>query len=180
MRDSKKNTEMFHVSRDASPQHPSRPELTPAGETEGDMIIRVPMKFKRDRGRKQVIAPAGLEGPIVFSRGQAQQALVLALARAHRWSRMLERGEVSSINELAEQQGVDPSLIGRTLRLATLAPDITQAILAGQETCGLSIRQLTRRVPTLWAEQRERYGFTAGEDRLAGDHSAPRHDPDRA
>ena len=47
-------------------------------------------------------------------------------------------------NELAEQQGVDPSLIGRTLRLATLAPDITQAILAGQEPYGLSIRSLTK------------------------------------
>ena len=122
MRSSQKNTRTFHVSQDASAQHTSRPELTRVGEAEGDMVIRVPMKFKRDRGRKQVIAPAGLEGPVVFSRGQAQQALVLAIARAHRWSRMLERGEVQSINELAEQQGVDPSLIGRTLRLATLAP----------------------------------------------------------
>jgi hypothetical protein len=95
----------------------------------------------------------------IFNRGQAQQSLVLALARAHRWSRMLERGEVTSINELAAQQGVDPSLIGRTLRLATLAPDITQAILAGQEPYGLSIRQLTKELPTLWGEQREYYGF---------------------
>ena len=97
----------------------------------------------------------------MFNRGQDQQALVLALARAHRWSRMLERGEVASINELAEQQGVDPSLIGRTLRLATLAPDITEAILAGQEPYGLSIRQLTKGLPTNWLEQRESYGFTA-------------------
>ena len=100
----------------------------------------------------------------MFNRGQDQQALVLALARAHRWSRMLERGEVASINELAQQQGVDPSVIGRTLRLATLAPDITQAILAGQEPYGLSIRQLTKGLPACWHEQRESYGFTACAD----------------
>ena len=76
----------------------ARPTLNPAGQSEGKMIIRVPMKLKRDRGRKQVVAPSGLEGPVVFNRGQAQQALVLALARAHRWSRMLEQGEVTSIN----------------------------------------------------------------------------------
>jgi hypothetical protein len=132
------------------------------------MVIRVPMKFKRDRGRKQVIAPTGLEGPVEFSRGQAQQALVLALARAHRWSRMLERGEVASINELAEHQGVDPSLIGRTLRLATLAPDITQAILVGQEPCGLSIRQLIKELPTLWGEQREKHRFIRRSNQVTG------------
>jgi hypothetical protein len=112
------------------------------------MVIRVPMKFKRDRGRKQVIAPTGLEGPVVFSRGQAQQALVLALARAHRWSRMLERGEVPIDQRTGRAAGRGPSLIGRTLRLATLAPDITQAILAGQEPYGLSIRRLTKGLPS--------------------------------
>ena len=150
----------------AQPSRDNRPVLSATGQSEGNMVIRVPMKLKRDRGRKQVIAPSGLEQPVVFSRGQTQQALVLALARAHRWSRMLERGEAQSVNELAEQQGVDPSLIGRTLRLATLAPDITQAILAGQEPYGLSIRQLTRNFPELWNGQRERYGFTVVDDRV--------------
>ena len=145
----------------AQPSGEDRPVLNPVGEAQGNMVIRVPMKFKRDQGRKEVVAPSGLEGPVMFNRGQAQQALVLALARAHRWSRMLERGEVASVNELAEQQGVDPSLIGRTLRLATLAPDITQAILAGQEPYGISIRNLTKGLPALWDEQREHYGFAS-------------------
>ena len=138
----------------------NRPLQPPAGQTQGNLVIRVPMKLKRDPGRKLIVAPSGLEGPVVFSRGQAQQALVLALARAHRWSRMLERGEAQSINELAAQQGVDPSLIGRTLRLATLAPDITQAILAGQEPYGMSIRSLAKALPACWHEQRRHYGFT--------------------
>lgn len=54
---------------------------------------------------------------------------------------MVERGEITSIYELAKQQDVDPSLIGHNLRLATLALDITQAILTGQEPYRRSIRQ---------------------------------------
>ena len=161
LKNSKKNTVAVQAPRENWLPRDHRPELAPANVSGGNMVIRVPTKFKRDRGRKQIIAPAGLDGPVVFSRGQDQQALVLALARAHRWSRMLEKGEVASITELAQQQGVDPSLIGRTLRLATLAPDITQAILAGQEPYGLSIRQLTKGLPARWHEQRESYGFTA-------------------
>lgn len=46
---------------------------------------------------------------------------------------MLPRGEVGSINEVASQKGVDPFLICRTLRLATLNPAITQSIITGQE-----------------------------------------------
>lgn len=105
---------------------------------------------------------SGLEGPIIFNRCQVQQALVLALVRTHRWSRMLECDDVASINELYERQGVDPSLIGLTLRLATLAPDVTQAILAGQEAYELSIRNLNRNMTNFWDEQRERYGFAGG------------------
>ena len=159
MRMQRENTRPTQTSP-VQPVREARPVLSAAGEAQGNMIIRVPMRLKRDHGRKQIVAPAGLEGPVVFSRGQAQQALVLALARAHRWSRMLERGEVSSINELAQQHGVNASLIGRTLLLATLAPDITQAILAGQEPYGLSIRSLAKGLPTCWHEQRKRHGFT--------------------
>ena len=153
----------------AQPTREMRPVLAAASDSNGNMVIRVPMRLRRDAGRKQVLAPSGLEGPVVFSRGQAQQALVVALARAHRWSRMLERGEVVSINELADQQGVDPSLIGRTLRLATLAPDITEAILAGQEPYGLSIRQLTKELPTLWGEQREKHRFIRRSNQVTGE-----------
>ena len=72
---------------------------------------------------------------------------------------MLEKGEVASITKLAEQQGVDPSLIGRTLRLATLAPAITEAILSGREPYGLSIRSLVKGLPACWQEQRVSYGL---------------------
>jgi pyruvate/2-oxoacid:ferredoxin oxidoreductase beta subunit len=38
----------------------------------------------------------------------------------------------------------DPSYVARVLRLATLAPDITQAILDGREPDGLSYMKLVK------------------------------------
>jgi hypothetical protein len=143
-----------------------RPVLSPAGQTQGNMVIRVPIKFKRDDGRKEVIAPSGLEGEVVLSRPPTQSALVLALARAHHWVGMLERGEIGSIGELARRWGTESSRVGKILRLTTLAPDIIQAILAGQEPDGVSLRQLIASPPVGWGEQRRRHGFAAtlGED----------------
>ncbi len=49
----------------------------------------------------------------------------------------------------------------RVLRLAHLAPDIAEAILAGREPDGLTVNALMKRVrlPLAWGEQRRALGF---------------------
>ena len=59
-----------------------------------------------------------------------------------KWQKMLDGREVESLADLAVQVGVDRSYVGRILRLATLAPNIMQAILAGAESSGLSLTRL--------------------------------------
>lgn len=81
------------------------------------------------------------------------------LAQAHRWQELLDTGQVASINELAKELNVDPSYVGCHLRLALLAPDVAEAILAGTEPSGLSLAKLTKPFPLLWDEQRECFGF---------------------
>ena len=44
--------------------------------------------------------------------------------------------------------------VSRTLRLTSLAPDITEAILRGDEPDGLSLEKLRRHLPVQWDEQR--------------------------
>ena len=44
------------------------------------------------------------------------------------------------------------------LRLTSLAPDIIEAILRGDEPEGLSLEKLRKNLPMRWDEQRERYG----------------------
>jgi len=43
------------------------------------------------------------------------------------------------------------------LRLTSLAPDIVEAILRGEEPEGISLRRLQKALPVGWREQRERW-----------------------
>jgi hypothetical protein len=60
---------------------------------------------------------------------RADPSLVKALARAHRWKRLLENGTYASISELAAAEKIDRGYVGTILRLTLLAPDIVEAIL---------------------------------------------------
>ena len=133
----------------------------PTVERDGDqLVIRVPMKFKKRGGRKEIIVPEGLSGAQP-RKSPAQEPLVTALARAFHWQELIDSERYSSVTELAEALGVDRSYVGRIMRLALLAPDIVEAIVRGEEASGLSLEGLTKVVPTLWDEQRERFGIAA-------------------
>ena len=122
-------------------------------ERDGWVIIHIPMQFRRRGGRKEILAPlckkSGEPGAV-----PAYKPLAVALARAHRWKELLERGRFGSINELAEAVGVDRGHVGRLLNLTLLAPDLVEMILDGREPSGLSLRQLNKIMPRRWDEQR--------------------------
>ena len=48
------------------------------------------------------------------------------------------------------------SYVSRILRLALLAPDIVEAILAGRTDQPLMLTRLERPLPAIWEEQRQR------------------------
>jgi hypothetical protein len=50
---------------------------------------------------------------------------------------------------------MDVSFAARLLRLTLLAPNIIEAILAGEEPSGLSLTTLTKQLPVLWVEQKQ-------------------------
>jgi hypothetical protein len=128
--------------------------------TDATVSVFVPLKLKRMQGRKHVLAPHDREGCPVSKDASAQKAMVLALARAHRWKELLETGQVKSVTELANTFGVDGSYVGRILRLTLLAPDIVEDILEGREPDGLSLAKLTKTLPVEWGEQRQVFGVT--------------------
>jgi hypothetical protein len=75
------------------------------------------------------------------------ETLIRALARAHRWNRMLEAGKCRSIAEIAEAEKIDRSFVSRLLDLTLLAPDIQEAILKGRQAKGLQLEELTGAMP---------------------------------
>ena len=119
------------------------------------ITVRVPLAIRRRGGRKLVVTPDGGSAPgAAPARTRADPALVKALARAHRWKRLLESGRYGSLAELAAAEKIDRSYLGKTLRLTLLAPDIVEAILDGRQSCALALPALLELVPSLWDEQR--------------------------
>ncbi len=70
------------------------------------------------------------------------RSLIRVLVQARRWWGMLRSGEIST-SELAAREGVTGSYVARVLRLAFLAPAVTEAILAGRQRAGVTVASLT-------------------------------------
>lgn len=121
-----------------------------AGRT---VTVRVPIAFRRQHGRKRVVRPDGSE-MIPPAQPHIDQTLVKALARAHRWQRMIEDGEYATLQDIAAAERINPSYVSRVLRLTLLAPDIIEAILDGPQQVTATLRSLMIPFSPAWDEQR--------------------------
>jgi hypothetical protein len=102
-----------------------------------------------------IIAPDGGDA-WAPAKPRPDETLIRALARAHRWKRMLEEGICRSAEEVAESQKVTRSFVNRLLRLTLLAPDIQEAILDGLQPKGMALEELTCAMPSGWEQQHQR------------------------
>jgi hypothetical protein len=118
------------------------------------ITVRIPMTFVRRGGRKVIIAPNGGDA-WAPAKPRPDETLIRALARAHRWRRMLEEGRYQSAGELAEAGGVTRSFVNRLLRLTLLPPDIQEMILDGRQPKGMQLEELTGTNPSEWEKQRK-------------------------
>ena len=119
----------------------------------GTLVVRIPMRLGRQRGRKRILAPDGSE-LTPPNKPQPDGVLVKALARAWRWQKLLDRGVYSSVTEIAEAERISKSYVSRILRLALLAPDIVEAMLGGWADQRVMLEKLERPLPMGWEEQR--------------------------
>jgi site-specific DNA recombinase len=83
------------------------------------------------------------------------RSLTRLIVQAHSYWRELRKGELD-IKTLAAREGVSPSWVTRSLRLAFLAPDVTAAILKGTQHGELDGGRLvsTDAIAANWATQR--------------------------
>ena len=113
------------------------------------ITVRVPLAIRHRPGRKTIVMPAEAGPAAVTTR--ADPALVKALARAHRYQRLLDHGRHGSLTELAAAEKVDRSFLGKLLSLTLLAPDLVEAILEGR--CEAGLTTLLRPLPGFWPDQ---------------------------
>ena len=85
--------------------------------------------------------------------------IITALVRAHGWKKAFLVDPSLTIGTMAAQAGLTERYVTRIARLAYLAPDITEAILAGRQPRSLSLKTLIKETPHSWAEQRNKLGF---------------------
>jgi hypothetical protein len=93
-------------------------------------VVRIPMRFQCRGGRKRIVAPDGSQ-IVPTSQPRPDSTLIKALARAWRWQRTLDNGVYATISEISETEGINKSYVSRILRLALLAPEVVEDMLAG-------------------------------------------------
>ena len=120
--------------------------------TDQTVTVTVPFAIRKRGGRTLVITPDGVTSAPV-PRTRVDSALLKALARGFRWRKLLEKGDFSTIEEIAKAENINPSYISRVLRLTLLAPDIVEAILAGTQPAGLTRAKVLKPFPMEWQRQ---------------------------
>jgi hypothetical protein len=135
--------------------------------TEQTVTVTVPFMVRKRGGRKLVITPDGVTSAPA-PRANVDSALLKALARGFRWRKLLEAGDYSTIEEIAEAESINPSYVSRVLRMTLLAPEIVEAIVAGRQPVGLTMLTAMRVFPASWALQRRSWLSPATEDGLFG------------
>lgn len=141
----------YELARDGKP--------TSVQGSDGSVSISIPVCFKRRAGRRLVTLPTG-EAVTARPWDSSATPMQMALARGWQWLGMLERGEVSSLKEIAAREKLDNSYVSRMVNLTSLAPDIVDAILHERLPPTLTLFELAVDTPVLWEEQRRKFGLT--------------------
>ena len=116
----------------------------------------VPMAFRRRGGRAVIVLPDGTRA-VGAPAMTIDNTMIKLIARAHRWQQLLLQGVYTSIEEMAAAEAINPSYVSRVMRLACLAPEITETILEGKHPAHLTAKELLAPFPLTWAAQREHF-----------------------
>jgi hypothetical protein len=66
------------------------------------------------------------------------------------------RGVYATVSGIGNAENISKSYVSRILRLALMAPDLVEGILAGTADQALVLERLERPLPANWQEQRSR------------------------
>jgi hypothetical protein len=127
--------------------------------SQDEPILTLSVGARLQRAGKEIRMVIETTDPIAPAR-KADPALIKTILRAHRFHRKLMQGTAGKFAELAQGEAINRTYFTRLLRLAYLAPDITEAILDGRQPSGLTATTLIERsLPPSWAAQRCQLGF---------------------
>ena len=76
----------------------------------GTLVVRIPMRFQRRRGRKRIVAPDG-NAIVPTSKPQPDGTLLKAIARAWRWQKLLDDGMYATVSEIGDAENISKSYV---------------------------------------------------------------------
>lgn len=122
--------------------------MTSAAPVPDTVTVHIPFRLVKRGGRKEMQLPDESLG-----QRKMDNTLLKAVARAHRWKRMLATENYTTVKELAHREGIAFSYMTRVLRLTLLAPEIVEAILNGQHSRELKLSSILDPFPMDWDAQ---------------------------
>jgi len=87
----------------------------------------------------------------------------MAIAKGFRWQELLDNGTYPTVRALATAVKQDTAYVAGTIRLTLLAPEIIEAVMAGQCPSALTLKRLSREYPVVWDDQRRAWGVSTVE-----------------
>jgi DNA invertase Pin-like site-specific DNA recombinase len=125
------------------------------------IMIEVLVRFRR-RGVETKLMVLGRQK----STSEPDANLVKAVMRSHEWFGRIASGEANGLGDIARTERLCRTYVTRVLCLAFLAPEITKAILAGQQPTELTAKRLicsALEIPLLWTDQ---FAFLSPEPQI--------------
>jgi len=122
---------------------------------EGRVVLNVPFQIQKTRGAVRLLSPSG-SGP---TRDAPNPVIVKQLVRGNEWARWLLTGQVRSVKDVANKEGVTSTYVSRLVRYAFMAPEISEAILQGTADVNLATLGQAGELPLDWKRQRQLVGI---------------------
>ena len=126
-------------------------------ENREPIVLAAEVKLRRSGIESKLVYPAGQE-PAVHNR--SIKALQQALLTSLQWNEDLVSGNVRSIDALIERDNLNPRQVRRLRKLAFLAPDIMDRIIAGDVPESLTLERLKKDFPIAWEAQSSHFGLS--------------------
>ena len=137
-----------HVERVEIGRH--RLAITLKGSAEGPTTVGAPWSADLNKNRTSIEEDRAMPR-------QPNPKLMETVARAHAWSSRLSDGTYASVGQLAKSLRLHPNIVRQGVRAAFLAPDITKAILSGEQPFGLTSTRLLQIGELCWKKQRQMF-----------------------
>ncbi len=147
-----------HVSKEGARARLLNQERILGQDSDGQpIVLTIAMKLKRCGGEMRLIIPGWAA---IDQRRQPVSSLIKAVSRASDWVRRMEGGEFKHQRDLAKATKLEPRYINSILRVAFLAPEITEAIIDGRQPPDLTLGSLTGVLPMSWQQQKKLISFS--------------------